>query len=65
MKEFYFKLLIWQTTIYALFWLMCYTDAINNDGKLLWSPMIITFYTVSVVFTFIIPMIKELKKSKN
>lgn len=62
MKIFYFKLLIYQTIFYAFFWCMCYTDGLTHDGKILWKPMIITFYSISVLMTFIIPMIKELRK---
>lgn len=65
MKTFYFKLLIFQTIFYALFWCMCYAeDALTNDGKILWKPMVITFYSISVLVTFIIPMIKQLKDEK-
>lgn len=62
MKIFYIKLLIWQTVFYAMFWCMCYFDGLTHDGKILWKPMIITFYAASVLFTFVIPMIKELKR---
>ena len=65
MKTFYLKLLIFQTIFYALFWCMCYAeDALTNDGKILWKPMVITFYSISVLVTFIIPMIKQLKYEK-
>lgn len=64
MKTFYLKLLIWQTIFYSLFYCMCYFDGLTHDGKLLWKPMVFTFYGVSVLFTFIIPIIKEFKKNK-
>jgi hypothetical protein len=65
MKTFYVKLLIFQTIFYALFGCMCYAeDALTNDGKILWKPMVITFYSISVLVTFIIPMIKQLKDEK-
>jgi len=45
---------------------MCYAeDALTNDGKILWKPMVITFYLVSVLVTFIIPMIKEIFANKK
>lgn len=62
MKTFLFKLLIIQTIFYALFWCMCYTDGLTDNGKLLWKPMIITFYSISVLITFIIPMVQQFKK---
>jgi len=61
MKTFYVKLLIFQTIFYALFWYVCYADALTNEGKIIWKPMVITFYSISVLVTFIIPMIKQLK----
>jgi hypothetical protein len=65
MITFYVKLLILQTIFYALFWGICYAeDALTNDGKILWKPMVITFYSISVLVTFIIPMIKQLKNDK-
>jgi len=56
MIAFYFKLLLMQTILYGLFYLMCYTDGLTNDGVLLWKPLVVTFYTISVFFTFIIPV---------
>jgi hypothetical protein len=58
---FYFKLLIFQTIYYALFWVMCYVD----NSEILWKPMVITFYSISVLITFIIPVTKELKKNEK
>jgi uncharacterized protein YccT (UPF0319 family) len=40
-------------------------DALTNDDKILWKPMVITFYSISITLTFIIPMIKQFKESKN
>jgi len=62
MKMFYFKLLVFQTLFYILFWCMCYTDSLTLDGKILWKPMIIIFYSISVLITFIIPTIKSKRK---
>jgi len=65
MKTFYVKLLIFQTIFYALFWCIGYAeDALTNDGKIIWKPMVITFYSISVLATVIIPMIKQLKDEK-
>lgn len=61
MKTFLFKLLIYQTIIYALLWCMCCIDGLTHDG---WKPMIITFYSLSVLTTFIIPIIKQFKKKQ-
>jgi hypothetical protein len=62
MKTFYFKLLIFQTIIYALLWCMIYSDGLTQDGKISFKPLLITFYLISVLLTFVIPMIKEFKK---
>lgn len=61
MKAFYIKLLIFQTILFALLWVIFYFDGLTNNGKLVWKPMLVTFYIISVIITFIIPMIKELK----
>ncbi len=61
MKIFYWKLLLWQTIFYGLIGYMAYIDALTNDGKLLWKPFVLTFYGISVLVTFVIPMIKEFK----
>jgi len=62
MKKFYIKLLIFQTIIYALFWCMGYSDALTENGKILFKPILIIGYSISVLLTFVIPMIKEYKK---
>lgn len=64
MKMFYWKLLLIQTIFYGLFALMSYSDGLTKDGELLWIPFVLTFYVVSVVCTFIIPMIKLYSKQK-
>lgn len=64
-KTFLFKLLIFQTIFYALIWFMFYLDSLTNYDKILWKPMVITFYSTSVIITFIIPMIKEIIKHYN
>jgi len=63
-KIFYLKLLLTQTIVYVLFYLMAYNDDLTNNGQLLWRPLILTFYGISVLVTFIIPMIKEFKTRK-
>ena len=66
MKLFHFKLLIFQTIFYSLLWYVFYIeDSLTNDGKIVWKPMVITFYSISVLVTFIIPMIKEYNKNNN
>jgi hypothetical protein len=62
MKIFYVKLLIFQTIIYALFWFIGYSDALTENGKILFKPILIIGYSISVLLTFVIPMIKEYKK---
>ncbi len=62
MKIFYWKLLLWQTIFYGLIGFISYYDAIVNENKLLWKPFVLTFYGISVLFTFIIPMIKQFKQ---
>lgn len=59
MKIFYWKLLLWQSIVYGLMYLGAYID-----GKLPFIPFILTGYSVSVLFTFVIPMImiKRFKK---
>jgi hypothetical protein len=58
MKIFFWKTLLMQTIFYGLFYLIVYSDSLTHDGRLLWKPFVITFYVISVIFTFIIPMIK-------
>jgi hypothetical protein len=65
MKRFYWKLLLGQTVLYGLFYLMCYTDSLTKTGELMWTPLILTFYVASVIITFIIPMIKLYRNEKN
>jgi hypothetical protein len=66
MIRFHWKILIFQTTIYALIWCISYIEnALTNDGKILWKPMVITYYSLSVLVTFIIPMIKLLKNNNE
>lgn len=63
MKIFNFKLLIFQTIFYSLLWYVFYIEnTLTNDGKIFWKPMVITFYIISVLVTFVMPMIKEFKK---
>ena len=64
MKIFYWKLLLWQTIIYGLIYLSAYMDDdfLTNDGKFLYKPFVLTVYCISVLFTFIIPMIEQFKK---
>ena len=63
MIRFHWKLLIFQTIIYVILWgIGDVENALTNDGKIVWKPMLITFYSISVSLTFIIPMIKEYKK---
>lgn len=61
MKVFYIKLLIFQTILFTLLWMIFYFNGLTNNGKLIWKPMVVIFYIISVIITFIIPMIKELK----
>jgi hypothetical protein len=63
MISFHWKLLIFQTIIYVILWgIGDVENALTNDGKILWKPIVITFYSISVLHTFIIPMIKLFKK---
>jgi len=32
----------------------------SDDGEIIYKPMIIIFYSISVLFTFIMPMIHEI-----
>lgn len=59
------KLLGFQTIIYTLLYLIYYTDGLTSDGKIIWKPLIITFYSLSVLVTFIIPIVKNLTQFKN
>ena len=59
MKELYLKIFIFQTLMYTLFWIFCYYDGLKPEVKLLWKPMLITVYIISVLFSTIIPYIKE------
>lgn len=64
MKMFYWKLLLIQTFFYGLFALISYSDRLTKDGELLWIPFVLIFYVISVVCTFIIPMMKLYSKQK-
>ena len=56
-KLFLWKLLAAQTAFYTLFYIMVYyQDSVRPDREFLWLPFMVTYYSVSVVLTFIIPM---------
>jgi len=65
MLKFYCKTFVFQTVFYALLYFIGYTDSLTSDGQLLWRPMVVTGYCASVLFTFIIPVIKHIKNKKN
>lgn len=64
MRIFLFKMFVFQTIFYSLFYLVAYLDSgvLTNDGKLVWKPMVISFYSLSLILTFVIPMIKIHRK---
>lgn len=55
-----FKLLIWQTFIYLALYLM--SGVAKKEAVEAWQLTCICVYIISVIFTFIIPMIKLLQK---
>jgi hypothetical protein len=57
MKTFLFKLLIFQTIFYASLWGVFY---LSDNGEIIWKPMLVIFYSISVLMTFVFPMIKLL-----
>jgi hypothetical protein len=61
MKIFFWKMFAFQTVFYGLLAFMGYTDAMTDDGKFLWIPFTLTFYLISILITFVIPMIKIYK----
>ena len=63
MLKFYCKTFVFQTVFYALLYFI--TDSLTSDGKILWVPIVVLGYCMSVVFTFIIPVIKHIKNKKN
>jgi len=65
MLKFYFKMLVFQTILYGSLYFVVYGDSLTSDGKVVWTPMVITGYCMSVLFTFIIPVIKHIKNKKN
>ena len=65
MLKFYFKLLIFQTILYASLYFVVYGDSLTSDGKVVWVPIVVLGYCASVLFTFIIPVIKHIKNKKN
>jgi hypothetical protein len=62
MKTFLFKLLIFQTIFYASLWGVFYLEdcVLSDNGKIIWKPMLVIFYSISVLMTFVFPMIKLL-----
>jgi hypothetical protein len=61
MKNFYLRLLIFQTIIFGSL-LIFPKSALTDTGKVVWVPLISISYTISVIFTFVIPMYKLRKK---
>ena len=65
MKKFLWKLLLFQSIIYVLLYLIGYSE---NDltplGRIAYKPLVIFGYSISILVTFIIPMIKEYKNEK-
>lgn len=64
MKTFYWKLLLWQTVFYGSLYFIGYMDNGNNlttDSIFFYKPFVLIAYSISVLFTFIIPMIKQFK----
>jgi hypothetical protein len=63
MKKFYWKLLIFQTIMYGfIYTLFCFDKKHNGESKGLELKFVLIFYTISVLITFIIPMIRLYKK---
>jgi hypothetical protein len=62
MKIFYVKTLVFQTIFYFLLWFLPNLDKniIKEVDIKSWGFMVIVFYIISVITTFIIPMIKEI-----
>jgi hypothetical protein len=58
MKIFFWEMFAFQTVFFGLLAFMGYTDAMTNDCKILWIPFTLIFYCISILFTFVIPMIK-------
>jgi hypothetical protein len=54
MKRFYWRMLLVQTALYALMSLM-FLDLQKNE-RLLWHYVLLCFYCLSVIVTFVIPM---------
>jgi hypothetical protein len=54
MKKFYWKLLVFQTIMYSfIYTLFCFDKELK---------FVLIFYTISVLITFIIPMIRMYRK---
>jgi hypothetical protein len=63
MKKFYWKLLIVQTIMYGSIYTLFYFDKKHNgESQGLELKFVLIFYTISVLITFIIPMIRLYKK---
>lgn len=60
MKRFYWRTLLLQTIFYGLLMILgiIFPEILTKDGNVLWTPVILIFYTISVIATFIIPMFK-------
>lgn len=61
MKTFYWKLFLFQTILYGLMACMTYSGGFTKGGKIAWIPSILIVYTLSVIITFVIPMINLYK----
>ncbi len=64
--SFYWKLLLVQSVIYGLLGLVYLVDgSLSAHGKIVWIPLVSVFYSISIMMTFIIPMIQQIPKDKK
>jgi hypothetical protein len=59
MKKFLWKLLLFQSIFYVLLYLIGYLENnLNPLGRIVYKALVIFGYSISILVTFIIPMIK-------
>jgi hypothetical protein len=63
MKKFLWKLLLLQSIFYVLLYLIGYLEnGLTPLRRIVYKPLVIFGYSISILVTFIIPMIKLHKK---
>jgi hypothetical protein len=64
MKKNYLRMFWGNSVIFTLLYIMCLSDIVNTEGKKIMPPIVIIVYSISVLVTCIIPMIKLIHRNK-